>query len=185
MVHDDEVICAAFSPRGDTILTGSKDKTAQLWVTRTTTRLGPALAHQGPVRAVAYSPDLSTVATASDDSTARLWDIATGRPLGPSLRHRSMVTDLEFTPDGRRLITASWDRSSRIWTLPQTLSHTGQNWSLWVQTLCGMELSDNGAIRVLTPEQWRSRSRELETLGGPPILEQPRSGATSARAPVE
>ncbi len=169
MVHDDEVICARFSPRGDTILTGSKDKTAQLWLARTTGRSGPALPHQGAVRAVAYSPDLLTVATASDDSTARLWDIATARPLGPSLRHRSMVTDLEFTPDGRRLITASWDRSARIWNVPQTLPAAGHNWSLWVQTLCGMELSTNGAIRVLTPEQWRTRSRELQTLGGPPV----------------
>jgi WD40 repeat protein len=165
MIHENEVLCAAFSHRGDLIMTGSKDKSAQLWKSRTTTQLGPALLHQAPVRAVAFCNDLTTVATASEDSAAGLWDIATGRALGPSFRHRNIVTDLKFTPDGRRLITASADGTARIWDLPRALTVAPQDWSLWVETLSGMELSANGALRGLGSEQWHDLRFRLGAVG--------------------
>ena len=150
-------LCGSSVRGGDTVLTGSKDKTAQLWQSATTSRWGPALAHQGTVLAVAYSPDLKTVATASGDATARLWDIATGRPLGGALRHGSYVGDLDFTRDGHRLITGSSDNLARIWVLPEMLEASPQRLAAWVQTLCGMELTSNEALRVLSPQDWERR----------------------------
>ena len=113
LVHQDDVLCAAFGLDGKTVLTGSEDKTAQLWSVATTSRLGPPLAHQGAVWAAAYSPDGLSVATAGDDGAARLWDIATGRPLGPPLTHRGRQSSLAFSPDGRRLMTGSWDKTAQ------------------------------------------------------------------------
>ena len=58
-------------------LTGSWDRTAQLWNAASGKRLAPPLQHQGSVNAVAFSPDGKTVLT-SDDKTARLWSATHG-----------------------------------------------------------------------------------------------------------
>ncbi len=171
LVHQDEVVCVVFSPDGDMLLTGSKDKTAQLWRVATTSPLGPPFVHLGPVIAVAFSPDRATVGTASGDATARLWDIATGRPLGPALRHRAGVDGLAFSPDGHRLITGSHDNTARIWVVPQAKDASARCWAVWVETLCGMELSGNEALDILAPADWEKRRQELRDLGGAPIAE--------------
>ena len=163
------MLCAVFSPDGSTVLTGSKDKSAQLWRVATTRPVGPPFAHEGSVYSVAFSPDRLTVATASGDATARLWDIATGRPLGPAIRHRGMVTSLAFSPDGRRLITASGNNSARISEVPRTFDAPAKRWTVWVETLCGLELTANEGVGVLSPEDWRKCRQELDDLGGPPV----------------
>ena len=70
----------AFSPDGQTALTGSDDKTARLWDVTTGQPRGAALKHEGLVYAVAFSPDGQTALTGSWDNTARLWDVTTGQP---------------------------------------------------------------------------------------------------------
>ena len=70
----------AFSPDGQTALTGSFDSTARLWDVKTGQPRGPALRHEGPVDAVAFSPDGQTALTGSFDNTARLWEVQTGQP---------------------------------------------------------------------------------------------------------
>ena len=56
--------------------------------------------------------------------------------------------------------------------LPETLEASPQRLTAWVQTLCGMELTSNEALRVLSPQDWEKRRQELDELGGPPIPEQ-------------
>jgi WD40 repeat protein len=167
--HQDEVTCAAFSRDGKTVVTGSKDQTAQLWRVSTTEPLGAPLTHQGAVLDVAFTPDGLAVVTASVDATSRIWDVATARPLGPAMRHRDVVTALCISPDGTRLITGSQDKTARIWELPETVNGSPQRLAVWVQTLCGMQLASNEALGVLTPEDWQERLEELRKLGGPPI----------------
>jgi WD40 repeat protein len=45
--HEDDVLTAVFSPDGKTILTGSADRTAQLWEAVTGRPIGRPLAHAG------------------------------------------------------------------------------------------------------------------------------------------
>ncbi len=168
LAHQDEVLCAAFSPDGKMVVTGSADQTAQLWSVSTTDPLGPPLPHSGPVLDVAFASDGVTLATASVDATCRLWDVATCRRIGPVLRHRGSVESLAFSPDGRRLITGA-DNIARIWDLPVTVQATPQRLSSWVETLSGLHLAANDAVGVLSPAEWQQRRRDLDGLGGPPI----------------
>jgi WD40 repeat protein/serine/threonine protein kinase len=119
LVHPGPVWAVAFSPDGETILTGcsgpGKRGEARLWQTATGKRLGKPLEHGAPVLAVAFSPDGKTVATASQDRTARLWVTATGRPAGPALRHEGWVTAVAFSPDGTKLLTGCRDGMARLW----------------------------------------------------------------------
>jgi hypothetical protein len=65
----------AYSPDGQTVLTGSHDNTARLWDAKTGKPLHEPLLHQDLVVAVAYSPDGQTVLTGSEDKSARLWRV--------------------------------------------------------------------------------------------------------------
>ena len=115
MKHESRITAAAFSPDGQTMLTGSYDRSARLWDASTGAPIDPLLFHQGWVFAVAFSPDGKTVLTGCMDDTARLWDAATGsadrRPLDPSrLGHgrglqprRQDGLDRQPRPDGPTL----------------------------------------------------------------------------------
>ena len=75
--HRGTITAAVFSPDGKTVLTGSRDNTAQLWHAHQTTPFGPALNHQKAVRAVAFSPDGKLMLTGGEDSAALLWEFGT------------------------------------------------------------------------------------------------------------
>jgi WD40 repeat protein/tRNA A-37 threonylcarbamoyl transferase component Bud32 len=112
--HQSDVMAAAFSPDGTTILTGSLDKTAQRWDALTGQPLGDPLKHDGGVTAVAFSPDAQTILTASEDGAVRLWD-ADGRRVNRTLPHPAAVTAAVFSTDGKTILTGCMDRGARLW----------------------------------------------------------------------
>jgi WD40 repeat protein/tetratricopeptide (TPR) repeat protein len=113
--HRSRVTSVAFSPDGETLLTGSQDKTARLWEARTGKPIGTPLQHEGWVDAVAFSPDSQMALTGSRDKTARLWEARTGKPIGTPLQHRAGVMAVAFSPDGQTVLTGSFDGTARLW----------------------------------------------------------------------
>ena len=113
--HPGPVDSAAFSPDGKMIVTGSDDRTAQLWDATAARPIGPPLKHEGEVASVAFSPDGKAILTASSDKTARLWDAATGRPIGSKLQHKDQVLAGAFSPDGKFILTGCRDHTARLW----------------------------------------------------------------------
>jgi WD40 repeat protein/serine/threonine protein kinase len=126
LTHLHWISAVAYSPDGQTFVTASRDKTAQLWSTATGRPVGDKMAHDFPVWAVAFSPDGQTLATASGEGgrgDLRLWDARTGKPLGepitrdfPTGHTFSDTTSLAFTPDGRTLLGVGGGRA-RLWKL--------------------------------------------------------------------
>ncbi len=92
LLHDGRVIAVAFSPMGETVLTGSGDTTARLWDAKTGAPRGEPMRHEADVYAVAFSPDGKTVLTGSWDSTARLWDAENGAPRGQPMKPSGLKT---------------------------------------------------------------------------------------------
>jgi hypothetical protein len=93
--HSDAVSSVAFSPNGKHIVSGSFDKTIQLWDAETGEMLRPPLeGHEGHVRAVTFSPDGKHIVSGSDDKTIRLWDAEAGEMLQPPLEGHEIGSGL-------------------------------------------------------------------------------------------
>jgi WD40 repeat protein len=74
--HKGKVLCAAFSPDGKLLATGSGDKTVKLWDVAAGKELATLTAHTGQVKGVAFSPDGRTLVTGGADLTVRVWEMA-------------------------------------------------------------------------------------------------------------
>jgi len=93
--HHDAVYSASYSYDGRYIVTGSYDKTARVWDTKTGNELHRLMGHEGLVISAIFSPDGTRIITASKDKTARIWDAASGLELG-CLSFDASLTALDF-----------------------------------------------------------------------------------------
>lgn len=115
LTHSDMVVKTAVSPNGNYFLTGSADRTAQLWDARTCKPLHDPVAHNGSVVLLGISPD-SRYFVSGGQYTARISEVGTGKTLSPTLSLKGMYRAI-FTPDSARLI-GEGERSIRIWSAP-------------------------------------------------------------------
>jgi WD40 repeat protein len=104
------IYAVAFSPDGNTVVTGSTDDTARLWDVATHRQIGNPFITSNWVTALAFSPDGATLATGSIDGTVRLWDLATDQQIGSTLDTGfGNVSALAFSADGKTLKTIASD----------------------------------------------------------------------------
>ncbi len=64
-----------YSTSGETIASGSTDKTVRLWNTTTNKHLKTFSGHTDRISSVAFSPDGKTLASGSNDGTILLWEV--------------------------------------------------------------------------------------------------------------
>lgn len=109
------VTCATFLPDGRFVLSGSDDKTLQLWDVATGKCLRIFEGHTSSVKSVAFSPDGHFALSGSWDKTVRLWELTTGKCLCTFEGHTDVVTSVAFSPDGR--FALSFGGETRVWEL--------------------------------------------------------------------
>jgi WD40 repeat protein len=107
--------CAAFSPKGDLLATGSNGPEVRLWSVPDGREVATLTGHREPIRALAFSPDGTRLATGGTDGTVRLWDVATRRTLAVLPADRRRVWSMAFSPDGRLLAEAGVEGAVRLW----------------------------------------------------------------------
>jgi WD40 repeat protein len=117
LIEASSPICIAVSPDGKRIVSGSSDKTLQLWDADLGIALGePLRGHINAVQSVAFSPDGKRIVSGSSDKTLQLWDAGLGVALGEPLRgHINAVQSVAFSPDGKRIVSGSSDSTLRLW----------------------------------------------------------------------
>ncbi|MBD2205328.1 serine/threonine protein kinase [Calothrix sp. FACHB-1219] len=115
--HSNPVDSVAISPDGNTLASGSWDKTIKLWNLATGEQIRTFSGHSDTVNSVAFSPNGNTLASGSWDKTIKLWNLATGEQIRTLKVHSNTVISVAFSPDGNTLASGSSDKTIKLWNL--------------------------------------------------------------------
>jgi WD40 repeat protein len=115
--HGDVVTVIAFSPSGQTVATGSRDRTVRLWDSKSGEQLAVLEGHTWYVLAVAFSPDGKLLATGGSDGEIKLWDVERRVELSTIRAAGNTVLAIEFSSDGKLLCVATADNMIGVWSV--------------------------------------------------------------------
>jgi mono/diheme cytochrome c family protein len=115
--HNDAIYCAALSPDGRLLATGSYDRKVIIWDVASGAQMRELSGHNGAIYDLDFDPTGQVLATASADQTVKLWQVATGTRLDTLGQPEGEQRCVRFSPDGSSLFAAGGDRQIRKWKL--------------------------------------------------------------------
>ncbi|HET8846121.1 MAG TPA: protein kinase [Ktedonobacteraceae bacterium] len=115
--HVGRVASLSWSPNGRHLVSGSADKTVQIWDMVVGKLTFCYTNHSSNVNTVAWSPDGTRIAFGSNDKTVQIWDVASKKVLSNYRGHSNYVTSLAWSPDSSRIVSGSVDRTLHVWTV--------------------------------------------------------------------
>jgi WD40 repeat protein/serine/threonine protein kinase len=122
--HSDAVLCLAFSPEGDLLLSGCADGTTRIWNTGNGEPAGPVLRHGTSVLAVAFDHQGGALAAIPGEQNVRIVDVRSGKTVAGPFPHEGAVVAAAWSGDGRSLVTGSADHTARVWELTTSAART-------------------------------------------------------------
>ncbi|BAY30722.1 protein kinase [Nostoc carneum NIES-2107] len=168
--HTEWVNSLAISADGETLVSGSADKSIKIWNLKTGALKTTLSIHSDVVNSVAISPDGETVVSGSKDGTIKIWNLPTGTLKATLTRSEARVDSVVISPDGQTLVSGGGDNKIKIWNL-QTgeLKHTlnGHNKSVMALAISsdGQTLASGSADSTI--KIWNLQTGELKnTLTG-------------------
>jgi WD40 repeat protein len=153
--HLDTVWSVAISPDGQTLVSGSADKTIRLWSLCGSEQPRILSGHSNWVTSVAISPDGNILASGSTDGTIKLWNLHNGELVYTMDGQSTKIFSIAISSDGQTLAGGSM-KAVKLWNI-----HTGK----LIQTLPGcspVAFSPDGQTLVTgssggTIKIWRQR----------------------------
>ena len=115
--HSDRVTCLIMSPSGQTLISGSKDKTIKFWDLKkkkiVRTFGGQFDDHLSEITNLAVSPDNQTLLSCDLDNSLKIWDINHARVL-KNISFSTNVTCLAIHPNGQLFCSGGLEPQIRI-----------------------------------------------------------------------
>jgi WD40 repeat protein len=109
-----------FAPDGQTLVSGSYDRSVKVWQGTSGKILYHLLGHTDKIQAIAIHPSGQILASASRDGI-RLWNLPTGELLrflsSADGGHKDWVRSLAFSPDGLTLASGGFDKKIMLWQI--------------------------------------------------------------------
>jgi WD40 repeat protein len=128
--HGDAVLAAAFNPKGDKIVTASRDHVARVWQL-SPGKFVPAVVKDAPLKlfeghdfsatVARYLKDGRRVVTSGIDGQVCLWNVDSGAQLA-RLPGTGLTAALAVSPDDVWILTGSSDRNVKLWNLDEAVA---------------------------------------------------------------
>jgi WD40 repeat protein len=115
--HSNYINALAISSDGQTLVSGSADKTIKIWNISTGQEVHTLKGHSNYVNALVISSDGQTLVSGSADKTIKVWNISTGKEIRTLKGHSNYVNALVISPDGQTLASGSADQTIKIWNI--------------------------------------------------------------------
>ena len=115
--HSDAIWGVALSPNGQTLVSGSADKTIKVWNLDTGQLRRTLLGHSNIVRSVIFRPNGQVLVSGSGDKTIKLWNVQTGELIRTLTGHSGPVWSVAISHDGQTIVSGSEDKTIKIWNL--------------------------------------------------------------------
>jgi WD40 repeat protein len=167
--HPDNAWNVAFSPDGQTLVSGSSDGTLQRWDTATgQPKEAPMTGHTNQVYAVAYNNDGTRIVSSGQDGTIIQWNAKSGKQIGEPIDSQSgVVWTVAYSPDGSRIVSGAADGTVRQWSAdsgaPLGRPLKGSDDNIW-----SVAYSRDGQ-RIVSGSQ-DTTIRQWQAVDGTPIL---------------
>jgi WD40 repeat protein len=159
--HNGVVKTVSISDDGDTILSGSDDKTARLWDARTNLILGSPLQHADRVSKVALTPDGRLAITICEDGSAHVWDVFSCKLVTQPMQFEVGVADCEIRPDGSAILFRCVDGSARLYDIPRPVPDKPHLIHAWALAHSGFQVDDTFEPRQLSQAEWLNAQKEV------------------------
>uniref|UniRef100_T1J7N0 Uncharacterized protein n=1 Tax=Strigamia maritima TaxID=126957 RepID=T1J7N0_STRMM len=114
--HSRDITKVAYGKLRSIALSGSRDKTINVWRLYCGNPLLTFTGHQLAVTGLAINPNGNeTLCSGSRDNSLKLWQIDTGDCITTSTLSRNLVTDLKWSPNGNIVVSTSEDKEVKMW----------------------------------------------------------------------
>ncbi len=115
--HADSVYCAAVSPNGKWLASGSYDRKVILWDVESGQAIREFTGHNGAIYDLDFDPAGEVLATASADQTVKLWNVQSGDRLDTLGQPEGEMLCVRFDPSGEFVLAGGADKQIRKWRL--------------------------------------------------------------------
>jgi WD40 repeat protein len=132
--HTLDVYAAEWSPDGKRVVSGSADRTVQVWDAMTGDNSLIYRGHTDEINSVSWWSEVRLIASGSKDNTVRVWDSGNGNTETIYKGHTQPLRTVVWAPSGSLIASGGDDKTVQVWdgiTQASVSTYTGHTDVVW------------------------------------------------------